>query len=83
MKNGICKWFSKELGYGFIIQDDGPDVFAHHKEIQGENEYKFLEKNDECEFNVQESEKGPQAVNVRVINALGADLYDEICGQDE
>ena len=30
MANGIVKWFNEKKGYGFIEQEDGPDVFVHH-----------------------------------------------------
>ena len=35
MANGIVKWFSDQKGYGFIEQEDGPDVFVHHTGING------------------------------------------------
>ncbi|MQY40973.1 hypothetical protein SRB17_90100 [Streptomyces sp. RB17] len=29
------KWFNSEKGFGFVAQDGGPDVFAHHSNIKG------------------------------------------------
>jgi cold shock protein len=63
---GTVKWFSSEKGYGFISQEDGPDVFVHFSSIQGEG-YKNLEENQKVEFDVTEGDKGPQAANVRVV----------------
>jgi len=63
---GIVKWFSSEKGYGFISQEDSPDVFVHHKEIQGEGR-KSLEENQKVEFDITEGPKGPQAANVRPV----------------
>lgn len=65
MATGTVKWFSSEKGYGFISQEDGPDVFVHFSSIQGEG-YKNLEENQKVEFDVTEGDKGPQAANVRV-----------------
>jgi CspA family cold shock protein len=61
---GTVKWFNSQKGYGFISQEDGPDVFVHHSAIQGEG-YKSLEENQKVEFDVTEGPKGPQAANVR------------------
>ena len=66
MATGTVKWFSSEKGYGFISQEDGPDVFVHFSSIQGEG-YKNLEENQKVEFDVTEGDKGPQAANVRVV----------------
>jgi len=61
---GTVKWFSPDRGYGFISQENGPDVFVHHSAIQGEG-YKSLEENQKVEFEVTQGPKGPQASNVR------------------
>ncbi|HZA60603.1 MAG TPA: cold-shock protein [Actinomycetota bacterium] len=64
MTTGTVKWFNPDKGYGFISQEDGPDVFVHFSAIQGEG-YRNLEENQKVEFEVTEGQKGPQAVNVR------------------
>ena len=61
--NGKVKWFSDSKGYGFISQDEGPDVFVHHSTIEGEG-FRTLEEGQEVEFEVVEGKKGPQAQNV-------------------
>ena len=66
MATGTVKWFSAEKGYGFISQDDGPDVFVHFSAIQGTG-YRNLEENMKVEFDLTQGQKGPQAANVRVI----------------
>ena len=60
---GKGKWFSDSKGYGFISQDEGPDVFVHHSNIEGEG-FRTLEEGQEVEFEVVEGKKGPQAQNV-------------------
>ncbi|MBN1558633.1 cold-shock protein [candidate division KSB1 bacterium] len=63
METGTVKWFNSQKGYGFITRDSGDDVFVHFKAIQGEG-YKTLEEGDKVQFEVGESPKGLQAVNV-------------------
>ena len=66
MANGIVKWFNDRKGYGFIEQEDGPDVFVHHSGINAVG-FKSLNEGDRVTFDIEEGEKGPNAVNVRVI----------------
>ena len=61
---GTVKWFSYSKGYGFIGQNDGPDLFVHYSAILGE-EYRTLAEGDSVEFEIVEGPKGPQAANVR------------------
>ena len=65
MASGTVKWFDDDKGYGFIEQEDGEDAFVHYSEISGEG-YKSLEEGQSVEFDVEEGEKGPKAINVSV-----------------
>ncbi len=60
---GTVKWFNADKGYGFITQPDGEDVFCHYSAIEMSG-FKTLEEAQEVEFEVEESPKGLQAVNV-------------------
>ena len=66
MANGTVKWFSEQKGYGFIEQEDGPDVFVHHSGINATG-FKTLKEGDRVTFDIEEGEKGPSAVNVSVV----------------
>jgi CspA family cold shock protein len=66
MANGIVKWFNNSKGYGFIEQEDGPDVFVHHSAISADG-YKSLNEGDRVSFDIEQGEKGPAAVNVTVV----------------
>ncbi|WP_461213415.1 cold-shock protein [Lacticaseibacillus sp. GG6-2] len=63
MEHGTVKWFNAEKGYGFITREDGSDVFVHFSAIQGDG-YKTLEEGQGVTFEVEQSDRGPQAVNV-------------------
>jgi CspA family cold shock protein len=65
MANGIVKWFNDRKGYGFIEQEDGPDVFVHHSGINSSG-FKSLQEGDKVTFDIEEGPKGPSAVNVTV-----------------
>jgi CspA family cold shock protein len=60
---GTVKWFNETKGYGFIAQEDGPDVFVHFSAIQGDG-LKTLTDGQKVEFTVTDGQKGPQAENV-------------------
>ena len=62
-EQGTVKWFNDRKGYGFIQQANRKDVFVHFSNIIG-NGFKSLQEGDQVSFEVQESERGPQAVNV-------------------
>lgn len=60
---GNVKWFNRIKGYGFIAREGGDDVFVHYSAIQAEG-FRNLEEGEQVEFSVEDSPKGPHAVNV-------------------
>ena len=66
MTNGTVKWFNDQKGFGFIEQDNGPDVFAHFSAINSEG-FKSLAEGERVSFDVVEGQKGPQAANIEKI----------------
>jgi CspA family cold shock protein len=66
MAEGIVKWFSDKKGFGFIEQENGPDVFVHHSGINATG-FKSLKEGDRVTFDIEKGKKGPAAVNVKVI----------------
>lgn len=63
MEQGTVKWFNDDKGYGFITRDNGSDVFVHFSAIQGEG-FKTLKEGQHVTFDVEDSDRGPQAANV-------------------
>lgn len=63
MNEGTVKWFNSEKGFGFIEQEAGDDVFVHFSAIQADG-YKTLEEGQKVTFEIEEGQRGPQAVNV-------------------
>ena len=68
MNKGTVKWFNATKGYGFITNDEtGEEVFVHFSGLNMEG-FKSLEEGASVEFDITEGAKGPQAVNVTVVN---------------
>jgi CspA family cold shock protein len=63
MPRGRVKWFNEARGYGFIEQEDGPDVFVHYSAIE-EQGFKTLSEGQEVEFEMKQGDRGPQATRV-------------------
>lgn len=66
MAEGTVKWFNDAKGFGFIEQDNGPDVFVHFSAIQSDG-FKSLAEGQRVRFDVTTGQKGPQAANVNKI----------------
>lgn len=63
---GNVKWFNNEKGYGFIEYKDNEDIFVHYSAIKQEG-YKTLCEGQLVEFDLIETKKGLQAINVVVV----------------
>ncbi|UCG79283.1 MAG: cold-shock protein [Nitrospirota bacterium] len=64
---GTVKWFNEQKGFGFITQEDGPDVFVHYSSIESDG-FKTLAEGQQVEFEIIEGEKGPKAANVTKVS---------------
>jgi cold shock protein len=63
VETGIVKWFDPNLGFGFIAQDGGEDIFVHHKAVAMD---KQLEGGQEVQFEIVQGRKGNEAANVKI-----------------
>ena len=61
---GKVKWFNKDKGFGFILTEEGNDVFVHYTGI-AKNGFRTLEEGQEVFFELTEGKKGMQAIEVR------------------
>lgn len=63
---GTVKWFNETKGFGFIQQENGPDVFAHFSAITGDG-FRTLVEGQKVEFVIPQGQKGPQAEQIKVL----------------
>ena len=73
MHKGTVKWFNNTKGFGFIAQEDGPDVFVHHTAIMADG-FRTLAEGETVEFEIVQGPKGLQAANVRRAFASASSL---------
>ena len=66
MTKGKVKWFNGQKGFGFICDEDGNDVFVHFSGLAMDG-YKTFEEGQNVEFEVEKGQRGPQAVNVKLV----------------
>ncbi len=64
MPNGKVKWFDPKKGYGFIIGDQGQDVFVHYTSIIGDG-FRALKDGEQVDYEMVKGDKGFQARNVQ------------------
>jgi CspA family cold shock protein len=63
LAEGIVKWFNANKGFGFIKREEGQDLFVHFSSINMQG-YKSLTEGDKVSFEVEDTDRGPQAKNV-------------------
>jgi CspA family cold shock protein len=66
MATGTVKFFNAQKGYGFISREDGPDVFVHFSNIEG-NGYRSLDEGQQVEFEIGQGRKGDEALKVKAL----------------
>ena len=66
MPQGTVKWFNNKRGWGFIVKEDGDDIFVHYSAIKGEG-FKTLDEGQLVQFEIEEGDKGPAAANVEPV----------------
>ncbi len=64
---GKIKWFNNEKGYGFIEGEHDEDIFVHYSAIKQDG-YKSLSEGQMVEYELLETEKGLQAINVKEVS---------------
>ena len=63
-QTGTVKWFNDAKGFGFVTQENGPDLFVHFRAIQGTG-FKTLKEGQKVSFDVVQGPKGKQASNIQ------------------
>jgi len=63
MLQGTVKWFNNKRGWGFIVKEDGKDIFVHYSAIRGDG-FKSLTEGQRVQFEIEEGSSGPAAANV-------------------
>lgn len=59
----VLQWLGGDLGYGFVVQENGKDVVVHYEPVPGEG-FRILIEGNQCGFAVENGPKGRTAVNI-------------------
>lgn len=70
MFKGKVKWFNNQKGYGFLVSEDGTEFFVHYSGINTTEKFKSLAEDENVVFDVIDTEKGRQAINVTVVEVV-------------
>lgn len=65
MHSGKIKKLVRERGFGFISDTDGREVFFHQSSLADKN-FDALKEEQSVTFEIENSPKGPRAVNVSI-----------------
>ena len=66
MLQGTVKWFNNKRGWGFIVKEDGGDIFVHYSAIKGDG-FRSLDEGQRVQFEIENGDKGPAAANVEPV----------------
>lgn len=69
MYTGKVRWFNNQRGYGFLVSEDGKEFFVHYSDINSTEKFKKLTDGETVVFDVIDTEKGRQAINVTVVTS--------------
>lgn len=67
MARGTVKWFDPKKGFGFVVNEDGVDVFVHYTSIEGDG-FRCLKSGQEVTYQEKASEKGLLGVDVQIVS---------------
>tara|TARA_B100000674_G_C37126714_1_gene595905 strand:- start:198 stop:413 length:216 start_codon:yes stop_codon:yes gene_type:complete len=67
--NGTVKWYNGKKGFGFIEREDKEkDVFVHASQVKAAG-IRYLNENQKVTFELEDSPKGPNAINLKIIDS--------------
>jgi len=65
VSTGTIKKIVADRGFGFVTDERGADYFFHRNELESSLDFDRLQGGERVEFQVQQSPKGPRAVQVK------------------
>ena len=78
MNKGTVKWFNNSKGYGFLVSEDGTEFFVHYSGINTTEKFKSLAEDENVVFDVVDTEKGRQAINVTVVVETSKEDFEKM-----